>query len=92
MIEIIGENGYSSFTILKKELRVSTGTIYHHLDALSQLIEQKSDKKYYLTDLGQLAYNSLKDNITNIAKEISSKEFNSPILKGLMLFLWEFPF
>ena len=84
MIEIIGENGYSSFTILKKELRVSTGTIYHHLDALSQLIEQKSDKKYYLTDLGQLAYNSLKDNITNIAKEISSKEFNSPILKGLM--------
>ena len=84
MIEIIGDNGYASFTILKKELKVSTGTIYHHLDTLSQLIEQKSDKKYYLTDLGQLAYNSLKANITNISKEISSREFNSPILKGLM--------
>jgi len=84
MIEIIGNNGYASFTILKKELKVSTGTIYHHLDTLSQLIEQKSDKKYYLTDLGQLAYNSLKENITNISKEISSREFNSPILKGLM--------
>ena len=84
MIEMIGDNGYSSFTILKKELKVSTGTIYHHLDTLSQLIEQKSDKKYYLTDLGQLAYNSLKDNITNITKDLSSKEFNSPILKGLM--------
>ena len=84
MLEIIGDNGYSSFTILKKELKVSTGTIYHHLDALSQLIEQKSDKKYYLTDLGQLAYNSLKENISNISKDVSSKEFNSPILKGLM--------
>lgn len=84
MIEIIGENGYSSFTILKKELKVSTGTIYHHLDTLSQLIEQKSDKKYYLTDLGQHAYSSLKENISNLSKGISSKEFNSPILKGLM--------
>jgi hypothetical protein len=84
MIEIIGDNGFSSFTILKKELKVSTGTIYHHLDALSQLIEQKSDKKYYLTDLGQLAYNSLKENITNITRDISNKEFNSPILKALM--------
>ena len=84
MIEIIGENGYSSFTILKKELKVSTGTIYHHLDTLSQLIEQKSDKKYYLTDLGQHAYSSLKENISSLSKGISSKEFNSPILKGLM--------
>ena len=84
MIELIGENGYSSFTILKKELKVSTGTIYHHLDTLSQLIEQKSDKKYYLTDLGQLAYSSLQENISSLSKGISSKEFNSPILKGLM--------
>ena len=84
MLEIIGDNGYSSFTILKKELKVSTGTIYHHLDSLSQLIEQKGDKKYYLTDLGQLAYSSLKENINNLSKEISTKEFNSPILKGLM--------
>lgn len=84
MIEIIGENGYSSFTILKKELKVSTGTIYHHLDTLSQLIEQKSDKKYYLTELGQLAYSSIKENISSLSKNLSNKEFSSPILKGLM--------
>ncbi len=66
-------------------MKVSTGTIYHHLDTLSQLIEQQDDKKYYLTELGLHAYNSLKDNIDNIlTPDFSKKEFNSPILKVLM--------
>ncbi|NVM17357.1 MAG: hypothetical protein HWN80_06540 [Candidatus Lokiarchaeota archaeon] len=66
-------------------MKVSTGTIYHHLDTLSQLIEQQVDKKYYLTELGLHAYNSLKDNkATIITPDFSKKEFNSPILKGLM--------
>jgi len=64
---------------------VSTGTIYHHLDTLSSLIEQQDDKKYYLSELGLHAYNSLIDNKDNIiTPEFSKKEFNSPILKGLM--------
>ncbi len=83
MIKIIGDNEFSSFTTLKKELKVSTGTIYHHLDALSQLIEQGKDKKYYLTELGKHAYDSLQDNIETIT-DFSKKEFNSPILKSLM--------
>ena len=85
MIKIIGDNEFSSFTSLKKELKVSTGTIYHHLDALSQLIEQGKDKKYYLTELGKHAYDSLQDNIESIiSPDFSKKEFNSPILKSLM--------
>ena len=85
IINIIGENTFTSFTYLKKELKVSTGTIYHHLDTLSHLIEQHDDKKYYLTELGTHAYNSLKDNInTIITPDFSKKEFSSPILKGLM--------
>ncbi|MFX1492929.1 MAG: winged helix-turn-helix domain-containing protein [Promethearchaeota archaeon] len=83
IIKIIGDNEFSSFTTLKKELKVSTGTIYHHLDALSQLIEQRKDKKYYLTELGQHAYDSLQDSIETIT-DFSKKEFNSPILKILM--------
>ncbi len=85
IITIIGENKYSSFTYFKKELKVSTGTIYHHLDTLSNLIVQRDDKKYYLTELGLHAYNSLKDNKDDIiTPDFSKKEFNSPILKGLM--------
>ena len=64
---------------------MSTGTIYHHLDTLSSLIEQQNDKKYYLSELGLHAYTSLIDNKDNIiTPDFSKKEFNSPILKGLM--------
>ncbi|MHA1748277.1 MAG: hypothetical protein ACTSYF_06490, partial [Promethearchaeota archaeon] len=84
MIKIIGENGFSSFTILKKELNVSTGTIYHHLDSLSTLIKQKSDKKYYLTELGIRAYDSIRNKMGTISFDISKKDYNSFLLKGLM--------
>ena len=86
IIKIIGDNEFSSFTELKKELGVSTGTIYHHLDTLSELIEQKEDKKYYLKELGVHAYNSLKDDIESIKMSgFAIKEFKSPILKALTI-------
>ncbi|MFX1314902.1 MAG: ArsR/SmtB family transcription factor [Promethearchaeota archaeon] len=86
IIKIIGDNEFSSFTELKKELGVSTGTIYHHLDTLSELIEQKEDKKYYLKELGLHAYNSLKDDIESIKMSGSAiKEFKSPILTALTI-------
>ncbi|MHA1914099.1 MAG: hypothetical protein ACW986_13650 [Promethearchaeota archaeon] len=61
---------------------MSTGTIYHHLETLSGLIEQKEDKKYYLKELGLYAFNSLKDNIETI--KTPQREFKSPILRKLM--------
>jgi hypothetical protein len=85
IIKIIGENEFSSFTQLKKNLQVSTGTIYHHLETLEKLITQKTNKKYYLTDLGKYAYNTLMENsksFTNL--DLEKKEFNSPLLKGLL--------
>jgi len=85
MLEIIGDNGFASFTTLKKQLKVSTGTIYHHLETLSQLIEQKLDKKYYLTDLGQHAYKYIKDNIETLRRNnFSSRDLKSPLIRTLM--------
>ena len=82
---IIGDNEFSSFTNLKTELKVSTGTIYHHLDTLSQLIEQRDDKKYYLTDLGNHAYSSLKNNVSSIASPGRTiRDSSSLLLKGLL--------
>ncbi len=84
IIKIIGDNEFSSFTLLKKELGVSTGTIYHHLDTLSELIKQKKDKKYYLKELGVHAYNSLKDDIKLIReKGFAIREFKSRFLRRL---------
>lgn len=63
---------------------MSTGTIYHHLDSLSQLIQQKKNKKYYLTDLGIYAYNSLKENIEIMESiDFSKREYGSPLIKFL---------
>jgi hypothetical protein len=83
IIKIIGDNKFTSFTYLKNDLKVSTGTIYHHLETLSDLIEQKQDKKYYLKELGTYAYNSLKDNIETI--KAPQREFKSFFLNKLML-------
>ncbi|MFX1379210.1 MAG: hypothetical protein ACFFA4_08945 [Promethearchaeota archaeon] len=85
MIKIIGDNEFTTFTKLKKELGVSTGTIYHHLDTLSELVEQKKNKKYYLKELGIYAYNSLKNNIETIRKpDFAHREIKYPILRKLM--------
>ncbi|MFX1374543.1 MAG: hypothetical protein ACFFA0_01915 [Promethearchaeota archaeon] len=50
---------------------------------MSELIEQKEDKKYYLKELGNYAYHSLKDNIETISTP--KRGFKSPILKKLMV-------
>lgn len=63
-------------------MNVSTGTIYHHLETLSNLIEQKQNKKYYLKELGTYAYNSLKDNIETI--KAPQNEFKSSFLNKMM--------
>lgn len=84
IIKIIGEQEFTSFTKLKKTLKVSTGTIYHHLDNLTGLIEQKKNKKYYLTPLGEHAYSSMLENEQTIKTPTSKGEFNSPLLKGLL--------
>lgn len=90
IIKIIGEFGFTSFTKLKNELKVSTGTIYHHLDTLSNLIEQKDDKKYYLTEIGDVAFNSLKNNIKDLEFPENAKENKKiPLLYNILKFLTE---
>lgn len=47
------------------------------------MIEQKEDKKYYLTKLGIYAFNSLKDNIETI--KAPNREFTSLIFEKFMV-------
>lgn len=64
---------------------MSTGTIYHHLETLKELVDQKSDKRYYLSELGVYAYSSLKNNIETIkSPDFTHRELRSPILRKLM--------
>ena len=79
ILKIIGDNGVSSFSAFKKQIQSSTGTIYHHLDVMKELIIQDKKKKYHLTHLGEHAYQILSNNIESIelvSKQDEKTEFN----------------
>ena len=66
ILRMVGKDGLSSFTQFKKTLKVSTGTLYHHLDVLKDLISQNESRKYILTNLGKRALNFLVLNYDSI--------------------------
>ncbi len=64
IIRMIGEQGYCTFSEFKATLKVSTGSLYHHINMmLSSLIFQKADKRYYLTPLGSFTFQFMRDNL-----------------------------
>lgn len=60
IIEILGKSGKSGFKELHEALNISVGALYHHVDALTGIIEQDPQRKYVLTEQGRLAYKLLK--------------------------------
>lgn len=56
IIEIIGPEGKTSFTELRKDLGMSVGALYHHIDHLGNLITQDEQHKYALTKQGRQVY------------------------------------
>lgn len=59
----LGEAGPMSIKELKKDLGLSTGSLYHNLLALGDLVEQKGDKKYALSEQGMKVYLALKSGL-----------------------------
>lgn len=61
IIEILGEQGKSGFKELRSSLGLGVGTVYYHLDMLSDFLVQDKSRKYMLNDRGQLLYKSLRE-------------------------------
>ncbi|MEM1557960.1 MAG: helix-turn-helix transcriptional regulator [Thermoproteota archaeon] len=59
----LGEAGPLSVKELKRDLGLSTGSLYHNLLALGELIEQTTDKKYVLSEQGKKVYLALKSGL-----------------------------
>ncbi len=59
IISFIKANGKVGFLELKEKFDVKVGSIYHQLNSMKELWDQDDNKKYYLTDLGDVAYNVL---------------------------------
>lgn len=61
IIEILGEQGKIGFKELKQILELGVGTVYYHLDMLSEFLTQDKERKYLLNDRGRLLYASLRE-------------------------------
>jgi len=58
IIEILGEHGKIGFKELRQSLGLGVGTVYYHLDMLSDFITQDKNRKYMLNDRGRLLLRS----------------------------------
>lgn len=61
IIEILGAQEKIGFKELREILGLGVGTVYYHLDMLSDFIEQDKQRKYRLKDRGQILYRVLKE-------------------------------
>lgn len=63
LIMKLGESGPMSIKDLRRELGLSTGSLYHNLLALGELVEQTSNRKYVLSEQGKRIYMTLKSGL-----------------------------
>ena len=60
IVEILGEQEKIGFKELKQTLGLGVGTVYYHLDMLSDYLAQDRERKYRLNDRGRLLYQAVK--------------------------------
>lgn len=82
IIEILGVQEKIGFKELKESLGLGVGTVYYHLDMLSDFIAQDKQRKYRLNDRGQMLYRILKDGSVPATLEMS-EAFSHRIAKWL---------
>lgn len=61
IIEILGQQEKIGFKELRQLLGLGVGTVYYHLDMLSNFLTQDKQRKYMLNDRGRLLYKTLKN-------------------------------
>lgn len=61
IIEILGVQEKIGFKELKETLGLGVGTVYYHLDMLSDFVTQDKQRKYRLNERGQTLYRILKE-------------------------------
>jgi len=84
IIEILGTQEKIGFKELHEALGLGVGTVYYHLDMLSDFITQDKQHKYRLNDRGQTLYRVLKDGSVPPTLEIS-EAFSHRLGKWLFL-------
>jgi DNA-binding transcriptional ArsR family regulator len=84
IIEILGTQEKIGFKELREALGLGVGTVYYHLDMLSNFITQDKQRKYRRNDRGQTLYRILKEGNVPATLEIS-EAFSHRLGKWLFL-------
>jgi DNA-binding transcriptional ArsR family regulator len=84
IIDILGVQEKIGFKELREALGLGIGTVYYHLDMLSDFIIQDKQRKYKLNDRGQTLYKILKEGNIPATIEIS-EAFSHRLAKWLFL-------
>jgi DNA-binding transcriptional ArsR family regulator len=84
IIEILGSQEKIGFKELRETLGLGVGTVYYHLDMLSNFLAQDKQRKYRLNDRGRALYGVLKEGNVPATAGIS-EAFSHRIGKWLFL-------
>jgi len=84
IIEILGNQEKIGFKELREALGLGVGTVYYHLDMLSDFITQDKQRKYRLNDRGRTLYRILKEGNVPATLEIG-EAFSHRLGKWLFL-------
>lgn len=82
---MLGEQGKTGFKELRSSLGLGVGTVYYHLDMLSDFISQDKSRKYSLNDRGQSLYKSLKDGNVSPTLRVGSEALSHRLGRWLFL-------
>lgn len=75
IVELLGDYGKMGFKELKQNLGLGVGTVYYHLDMLSDFVVQDKQKKYCLNDNGRLLFQLLKSGSLSPTVEVKGAFF-----------------
>lgn len=100
IVEILGTQEKIGFKELKETLGLGTGTVYYHLDMLSEFLTQDKQRKYRLNERGQMLYRVLKEGdippALGLEKTFSHRAgkwiFLSPLFAKTVKTSWMLPF
>lgn len=84
IIEILGVQEKIGFKELRGELGLGVGTVYYHLDMLSDFLTQDKQRKYKLNDKGKMLHRFLKEGKTPPTLEIG-ETFSHHVAKWVFL-------
>jgi len=69
IVLLLAERGPLSVTELKRDMKISTGSLYHNISLLGDLIGQGPDRKYSLTEKGARANQLLNNGILSETRD-----------------------